>query len=111
MCSSGSVSGSIASSSDIKYFGGTGVRTPNTTSPINTYNIFNISEQEMKGIANNKSTTIEGLKRGTDGRFGSSEIIYLDSTLGTNLNFTDSYPLKGGGLLYVNNANLKFFKI
>lgn len=107
MCASGTVANSIAISTDIKHFSGTGIRSNNGTSNISTYNIFNISEQEMKGIANNKSSTIDGLKRGSDGRFGSSEIIYLDGVTGVTLAFNESYPLKGGGILYVNNANLK----
>ncbi|MEK7434221.1 MAG: hypothetical protein AABZ74_13910 [Cyanobacteriota bacterium] len=108
MCSSGSVPAGISISTDIRYFGGgVGVRTGNATSPISTYNVFNISVQEMKGISNNKSNTIEGLKRSPDGRFGTSEILFLDSTTGSNLVFDETHPLKGGGILYVNNANLK----
>lgn len=73
----------------------------------NTENVFGISQQELKGIANQKETDATKLKRDAQGRLGNSEIIYLDGTgTGTTFTFGATNPLKGGGILYVNNANL-----
>lgn len=73
----------------------------------NTESVFGISQQELKGIANQKETDATKLKRDAQGRFGNSEIIYLDGTgTGTTFTFGPNNPLKGGGILYVNNANL-----
>lgn len=73
----------------------------------NTGNVFGISQQELKGIASQKETEVAKLKRDAQGRFGNSEIIYLDGIgTGTTFTFDKNNPLKGGGILYVNNASL-----
>lgn len=72
-----------------------------------TNSVFGLSSQEMKGIATQKGTSLNQLKRDpATGRFGSSEIIYLEGSSATTFTFDSNSPLKGGGILYVKDANL-----
>lgn len=93
-----------------------GVNGPGTLNPginqevgftFDTYSTFGISEQEMKGVANQKCTILSQLKRDpSTGRLGGAEIIYLEGTGASTFTFTSTDQLKGGGILYVKNANL-----